>query len=184
MDGTRWAELEAHGDGARRIVSPCRREEVSMINKALAAGCAALIVSAPAFAETAAPPPNTARYSFQKVAGGFLRLDTETGEVALCSARPVGWACLAAPEDRAVLESEIARLRRDNAALKHDLLAHGLPLPPGTLPEPAADDSDKNVTVRLPDQSDVNRVLAFVGRVWHRLVDALAHAQDRVLHKG
>ena len=65
-----------------------------------------------------------------------MRLDTQTGEVSLCSQRTVGWACQAMPEDRAVLESEIARLRRENAALKKDILARGLPLPAGTLPEP------------------------------------------------
>jgi hypothetical protein len=33
------------------------------------------------------------------------------------------------PEDRAVLENEIARLRSENAALKKDILSRGLPLP-------------------------------------------------------
>ena len=36
-----------------------------------------------------------------------------------------------------MLESEIARLRAENAALKKDLLARGLPLPSGAMPEPA-----------------------------------------------
>ncbi len=65
-----------------------------------------------------------------------MRLDTQTGEVALCSQHAVGWACEAAPEDRAVLENEIARLRSENAALKKEILARGLPLPPGATPEP------------------------------------------------
>ena len=41
-----------------------------------------------------------------------MRLDTQTGQVALCGRQTVGWACLAAPEDRTVLENEIARLRK------------------------------------------------------------------------
>ena len=68
----------------------------------------------------------------------------QTGEVSVCSQRAVGWACQAAPEDRAVLENEIARLRTENAALKKEILAHGLPLPGGAMPEPpAARDSDR-----------------------------------------
>ena len=70
-----------------------------------------------------------------------MRLDTRTGEVSLCSQRTVGLACVASPEDRAVFENEIARLQAENAALKKDILAHGLPLPPGTNPEPAALDN-------------------------------------------
>ena len=90
-------------------------------------------------ADDATPDTADGRYIFNKIAdgGGLLRLDTQTGEVALCSQRSVGWACEAAPEDRAVLENEIARLRSENAALKKDILSRGLPLPPGAMPESA-----------------------------------------------
>ena len=84
---------------------------------------------APALADEETPDNEHGRYSFSKVAEGLLRLDMQTGEVSVCSQRAVGWACQAAPEDRAVLENEIARLRTENAALKKDILAHGLPLP-------------------------------------------------------
>src|ERR1700741_3057404 len=91
----------------------------------IAAMCAALILAAPAPAADATPDSAGGRYMFNKNADGMVRLDTETGEVALCSQRTVGWACTAAPEDRAVLENEIARLRAENAALKKDILARG-----------------------------------------------------------
>jgi hypothetical protein len=32
--------------------------------------------------------------------------------------------------------------------------------------------------------AEVNRVMAFVGRMWHRLVEALANAEKQVLHKS
>ena len=106
-----------------------------MISKALAlviTGC----LLAPALADDATPDSEQGRYTFSKVAEGFLRLNTQTGEVSVCSQRAVGWACQAVPEDRAVLENEIARLRSENAALKKDILSRGLPLPAGTMPEP------------------------------------------------
>ena len=164
-----------------------------MISKAFAAVIAALVLTASAFAEDATAPETRtgeARYSFNKVDDGFLRLDTQTGEVALCSRQAVGWACLAAPEDRAVLENEIARLRKDNGALKQDLLAHDLPLPPGTPPEPLSGGNDngsgggRNLTLRLPDHADFDRVVTLVGRLWHRLVEAIANAQNQVLHRS
>ena len=109
-----------------------------MFSKAVALAIAAVCLSTPVLADDATPDTNGGRYTLNKVTDGFVRLDTQTGEVALCSQRTVGWACLAAPEDRAAFESEIARLRGENAALKQALLSHGLPLPSGATPEPPA----------------------------------------------
>jgi hypothetical protein len=154
-----------------------------MISKGFAVVIAALVVTSPVLADDTTPENGEGRYIFSKVADGFLRLDTQTGEVSLCSRQTVGWACLAAPEDRAVLENEIARLRRENAALKKDILSRGLPLPPGTMPEPLAG-GDRDVAPRLPRNTDIDRVMAFIGRMWHRLVEAIANAQNQMLHKS
>ena len=154
-----------------------------MSNTAFAAVVAGFCLMAPAFADDAMPENDGGRYTFSKVADGFLRLDTQTGEVSICSQRTVGWACQAVPEDRAVLESEIARLRHENAALKKDMLARGLPLPAGTLPEPpVVRDGDRALPPRL--HSDLDRMMALVDRMWHRLVEAIAHAQKQMLNKS
>jgi len=153
-----------------------------MIARATAVFAVGFCLLAPAYAEEAMPDTAGGRYAFNKVTDGFLRLDMQSGEVSLCRQRSVGWTCQAAPEDRAVLESEIARLRSENAALKKEILARGLPLPAGALPEPpAAQDGD-----RLPPgvNSDLNRVMAFVGRVWHHLVEMIAQAQKQALNKS
>jgi hypothetical protein len=159
------------------------REEIIMFSKAFAAVITALVLITPAFADDPTPDTEGGRYTFNKTADGFVRLDTRTGEVSLCGPRTVGWTCQAAPEDRAVLENEIARLRGENAALKQAILSRGLPLPPGAMPEPpAAPDGD--ITLRLPDNADIDRAMAFVGRVWQRLVEAIARAQKQVLNNG
>jgi len=145
-----------------------------------------LVVTAWTAAGEPAPPAiGEPRYSFHQVADGFLRLDRETGEVALCSSQPVGWACVTAPEDRAVLENEIARLRRDNSALKQELLAHGLPLPAGTQPEaPPANDEEPQVTIRLPDSADIDRMVTLAGRMWRQFLEAIVDAQNQIMHKS
>lgn len=155
-----------------------------MINKTIAAVAATLVLTATVPAEETSPQSGEGRYSFHKMADGFMRLDTQTGAVALCSRQPVGWACVAAPEDRAVLENEIERLSKENAALKQALLSRGLPLPPGALPEPVPNDNGDSITVRLPNNADLDRFMTFIRRVWHGLVEAIAHAQDQVMHKG
>jgi hypothetical protein len=52
---------------------------------------------------------------------GVLRLDTRTRQVSQCSRSDAGWACKAVPDERSALESEIARLRGENATLKKEL---------------------------------------------------------------
>jgi hypothetical protein len=158
-----------------------------MIPKSIAIVVAALCVSAPVIADDATPDTAGGRYAFQKQAGGYLRLDSQTGEVALCSAKGVGWTCEAVPEDRTLLENEITRLRTENAELKKDIMSHGLPLPAGVAPEPLAqNDQPQNggFTVRLPSDADIDRVVSFVGNVWHRFVDAVERAQKQVFNKS
>jgi hypothetical protein len=156
-----------------------------MISKAFALLAVALAATAtsPALSQDATPEGGAPRYSFSKVDNGFLRLDTRTGEVALCGQQIVGWACVAAPEDRAVLENEIARLRRENARLKQDILSHGLALPAGVMPGPPAAGNQEH-KLRLPNDADIDRVLTFVGHMWRRLVEAIATAQNHLLHRG
>src|SRR5215831_5073575 len=80
-------------------------------------------------AQTATPDSENGRYSFNPVADGVLRLDTRTGQVSQCSRNDVGWACKLVPDERSALEIEIARLQGENASLKKELLARGLPVP-------------------------------------------------------
>jgi hypothetical protein len=136
---------------------------------------------APALADEGMPDSEHGRYSFSKVADGYLRLDAQTGQVSVCSQRAVGWACQAAPDDRTVLEGEITRLRTENAALKKEMLAHGLALPGTAAPE-ASDAHDNDITIHLPDDSEIDRVMAYAGQLWHRFVDAIARAQKQVLN--
>jgi hypothetical protein len=158
-----------------------------MIVKSIAVVVAVLCVGVPAVADEATPDTAGGRYVFQKQADGYLRLDSQTGEVALCGARGVGWACEAAPEDRALLENEITRLRTENAELKKEILSHELPLPAGVAPEPLAqNDQSQNggFTVRLPSDADIDRMVSFVGNVWHRFVDAVERAQKQVFNRS
>jgi len=154
-----------------------------MIGKAFAIVLGGISLLAPASAEDAPPGNDEGRYTFNKVEDGFVRLDTQTGDVSLCSRRAVGWACQAAPEDRAVLENEIARLRTENAALKKDILSRGLPLPAGTMPEPPTT-SENGRMPRWGGHSDLDRMVAFVGRMWHRLVEAIVRAQKQGQNKS
>jgi len=156
-----------------------------MILKSAVVAAAALVLTVPALADDATPDSAGGRYIFNKTADGMVRLDTQSGQVALCSQKTVGWACEAAPEDRAVLVNEIARLRAENAALKKDILSRGLPLPPGAsplLPEPPV--AQNSITVPLPSDADLDRIAAFANKVWHRFKEMVERAQQQIFNKS
>ena len=112
------------------------------------------------------------RYTFSQVSDGMLRLDTRTGAVSLCAKKDAGWACNAVPDERAALENEIARLQRENGALKKDMLARGLPLPGGVASAPPADKQrELNLKVPLPSDAEIDRVMSAFEKMWRRIVD-------------
>src|SRR5215471_8954664 len=132
----------------------------------------ALMMSAAALAaasaQPAAPDSENGRYSFNPIADGVLRLDTRTGQVSQCSRNDAGWTCKAVPDERSSLEAEIARLQGENATLKKELLARGLPLPGAPSP-PAAKSSEPEL--KLPSDADVDKVMSFLEKVWRRLIE-------------
>jgi hypothetical protein len=142
----------------------------------------ASILVGPALADEALPDNDGGRYMFSRQANGVLRLDTRSGAVSLCNEQPVGWACQATPDDRALFESDIARLQNENAALKKALLGHGLALPPGATAE--APVAPNEPSLRLPSDADIDRMIDFVGRAWQRFVDAIARVQRQIFNKS
>src|SRR6516165_10855150 len=112
------------------------------------------------------------RYTFKQVDGGYLRLDGRTGQVSICMPRAVGWACQTVADERTALEAEIARLQAENVALKKELLAHNLALP-GTV-KPGEEEPSR---LQLPTDAEFNKMMAFVEKVWQRLVDMVGTLQ-------
>ena len=101
----------------------------------------------------------------------------------MCARQTAGWACRAVADERAVLESEIARLQADNAALKKEMLARGLPLPNGMKADPpAARGSDQEL--KLPSSAELDRMMAFMEKVWRRLVEMMVNIQRDMQKKG
>lgn len=118
------------------------------------------------------PDSENGRYNFSPVTDGMLRLDTRTGAVSLCARKDAGWACTAVPDERQALENEIARLQRENGALKKDTLARGLPLPGGVAGAPSAEKQrELNLKVPLPSDAEIDRVMSAFEKMWRRLID-------------
>ena len=118
------------------------------------------------------PDSENGRYSFSPVPDGLMRLDTRTGQVSLCARQAAGWACNTVPDERSALENEIARLQRENGALKKDMLARNLPLPGGVTGAPqTARERELNLKVPLPSDAEIDRVMSAFEKMWRRLID-------------
>lgn len=84
--------------------------------------------------------------------GGFLRLDRETGAVSFCAVENGLSLCRVGADERAALEDEIAKLRRENAELK------------------AAAAQGRSGFSPLPKEEDFERAMSFTERFLRRMM--------------
>ncbi len=136
----------------------------------------------------------TSHFSLQRVDGGFLRFDADTGHMAYCSFRGGGWSCEVVPENRAALEKEIERLRGEVADLKQQLKAQEepprppqlIPVPPQTVP-PATTQPNNGSTgdmTDLPGSQQISRAAAALQDAWRRFVELVNGLKNDVLRKS
>jgi hypothetical protein len=135
--------------------------------------------SAVASAQMATPDNENGRYSFNPVADGVLRLDIRTGQVTHCGRNDAGWACKVVPDERSVLEAEIARLQGENATLKKELMGRGLPVPGVPGPSKPGDPE-----LKLPSDAEVDKVISFLEKFWRRLIEMGRTVQKDVERKN
>jgi hypothetical protein len=161
--------------------------------------------------DSPAAPAGDGRFTFNRIDNGFLRLDTQSGQVAYCRQQAAGWACQAVPENRSGLEADVARLQTDITALKtlqSDMMAlktlksdivrlHGEiaalrqevaalkesppPRPPADLTPPGKSD---DVVIKLPTHEDIARARNFIEKTWHRLVEMITAVQKDMMQRG
>jgi hypothetical protein len=88
-----------------------------------------------------APVTENGRYTMTPTEGGFMRLDTRTGAVSLCTATKASVECRLAPDERTALQQEIDRLAKENAELKTRVAVAPAPRP--SIPLPNKDEMDR-----------------------------------------
>jgi hypothetical protein len=135
-------------------------------------------------AQTATPDSENGRFTFNQVRDSLLRLDTRTGQVSTCSKRTAGWACEAVPDERTALETEIGRLQNENATLKKDMIARGLPLPGGLRAGDPSASGRNQIELKLPSDAEIDRMMTFMEKIWRRLIDMVQSMQKDVEKKG
>ncbi|WP_454002135.1 hypothetical protein [Afipia felis] len=134
----------------------------------ISAGFAAAALLAAADVAWAQNPPTdeNGRYALSATDKGYLRLDTRTGAVSICT-RKDGWTCRVVPDERAALDQEIGRLQAQVDTLKAQL-SSGRESAKGSSEEPPAGrDSLKNDAPQAPaaaSEAERKSAQADVGR--------------------
>jgi hypothetical protein len=139
---------------------------------ALAGALAALATGAAAGAE------EPRRFTMSPSEGGFVRLDTVTGEVSFCSRKGGEWACeTMADQGRDVrrdndrLVEENRQLRAENRRLEETL---GLGEPrPGEKGEGERRAERPGPRFELPSEADIDRAMSYVQRMLRKFRDKL-----------
>jgi len=132
----------------------------------------AIMVAPSVRAADSGDPLENGRYTMVPTGDVVLRLDSRTGAVSNCAKGPQGWSCNAVPDERAVLDAEIARLQAEVEKLKAQLAAGSRAEagPDGA----AAGKAAPKTELTLPSEQDLDRMMTFAERAWRKLM-GMAH---------
>ena len=131
---------------------------------------AMLLAFAFASAATADTADNSAgRFTMSPVDGGFLRLDKQTGAVAMCVRTGTTWGCTPVEDHTpAAAEMELSKLEQENKDLKDRVkaLEETLETKPSLNGPPGG-------KVQLPTDQEVDQALDYQERVYKKVRDRI-----------
>lgn len=138
----------------------------TVVLRALAAFAAALAGAVPAAAQDPA-----SRYTMEKTENGIVRMDTATGEMALCHESDGRMDCAMAGDQRSALEDRIDRLERRLSVTEKELA-----------------DLKAGGTEALPSDKDLDRAMGamenFMRRFFNMVDDLNKDFKDRTNEHG
>ncbi|MDP2119336.1 MAG: hypothetical protein Q8K28_05470 [Hoeflea sp.] len=116
-----------------------------------------LLMSAPALSQE--PIPN--RFTMEKTENGFVRLDTLTGELSICSEKSGQMVCRMSADERRAFEETLSDLSARVAALEQRLDALA---PPSGLQD-------------IPDEAELDRALGAMEKMMRRFFGMVEELQ-------
>ena len=132
------------------------------MRKLVLGGCLALIGIAGLTGAASATGERIGRYSMSPAdGGGFVRLDTETGQMAVCQRRDADWSCREMVEPARGLNQEIERLRAENQRLKGEIRQ----MEDIVLGDKRDPNSASKPEFKLPSEQDVDGAVDYVQRM-------------------
>jgi hypothetical protein len=115
--------------------------------------------------------------------GGFVKLDTETGQMSLCQRKDGDWACRDMADPNRGLGSEIERLRGENQKLKAEIRQMEEILL-GDKQNGGARPGGKGGEFKLPSEKDVDEAMDYAQRMLRKFRDKLKDLEADIPGKG
>jgi len=106
---------------------------------------------------TVACAQETSRYTLEKTADGYVRMDNRTGEMSICSERSGQLVCRLAADERTAFEDELDRVMGKLEDIEKRLAA-----------------LEKSAPVNvIPSDEDLEKTLNFMERFFRRFMDVV-----------
>lgn len=106
------------------------------------------------------------RFVMSPAENGFVRLDTETGAMSLCSRRNGKWVCELMEDEAKALRDEVERLRAEVKRLEQQLALAGR--------EPGEAPSERPGTrLELPTEEEVDKALDYFENIIRKFRDRI-----------
>jgi hypothetical protein len=133
----------------------------------------AILSGAAAAADDASAP---GRYTMSPTEDGVVRLDTQTGAMALCRRKDDAWSCKDMDDSQRTLMNEIDKLRTENKSLKDqvDHLEETL-----GLGENQQDAPSPHAKLVLPSEADVDKAFDYFERMLDKLHERMEKLEEK-----
>jgi hypothetical protein len=122
------------------------------------------------------------RYTMSPTDDGFIRLDTQSGAMSLCSRKTGSWACEALPGGQQPSASELEKLKAENKDLKDQVarLEESLgiddPNKPGATPPPP--NAGPENRLELPSEQDIDKAFDYLESVFRKFRERIKKFED------
>jgi hypothetical protein len=125
--------------------------------------------------------PGAGRYTMHPAEGGFLRLDTQTGQMSMCKSASATWSCASLPDERSALEAKSDALQRENQELKSAVkrLEELAGVAPGDQSRrDGKSGSGSGPGAQLPSEDDVDKAMSYVQRMLKKFKEKIREFED------
>lgn len=162
----------------------------------IAAALALALVLLGASITSASAQDRPGRFTMSPIDGGFARLDTETGVMALCRAQPGNaagagaWNCQPMADTAAETQGRLVKLEGENKDLRaevkrlEDLLGLNGERPKGEGPQAEQRPGGRSGGLGLPSEEDVDKAVSYMERMVKKLQDAMKRLEGSDTRKG
>jgi hypothetical protein len=131
-------------------------------------------------AASSAAQERQGRYTLSPAENGFVRLDTVTGAMSLCSRKEQAWTCEPMDDKAKALREQVEQLTAENRALRAEIdrLEKAQPGDRDGSGQAFRQERPGNRSFDLPSEQDVDRALDYVERIYKKFRDRLRQLEQ------